>query len=84
MGRSIVYCPICGGPFDDVSTGPCEGDYREDVLPPTHTQVGTKLSSLTFLESGLTHNGLVASFLQSHRQSSFHVIYTLLPICPIV
>ena len=42
MGRSIVYCPICGDPFEDVSNGPSEGEYREDLLSPTQTEVGTK------------------------------------------
>ena len=55
MGRSIVYCPICGGTFEDVYTGPSEGDYREDVLPPTHTEVGIKIHVLTFQASRLTH-----------------------------
>ena len=44
MGRSIVYCPICGGTFEDVSTGPSEGEYREDVLSPIQTKVGTKVT----------------------------------------
>ena len=42
MGREIVYCPICGLTFEDVSTGPSEGWYREDVLPPIQTEVGIK------------------------------------------
>ena len=46
MGASTVYCPLCGGTFNDISTGPSEGEYREDVLPPTHTKVDTNKLTL--------------------------------------
>ena len=39
MGRSIVYCSICGCPFEDISRGSIEGEFDKGTLPPDQTKV---------------------------------------------
>lgn len=40
MGRSVIYCTICGCPFEDpyYSDG-MAGDFDVDILPPEQTKV---------------------------------------------
>lgn len=39
MGRSIVYCSICGCPFEDISCEPIEGEFDEGTLLHDQTKV---------------------------------------------
>ena len=40
MGRSIVYCPICGCPFEDVlENSSSEGAYDSNISPQSQTKV---------------------------------------------
>ena len=62
MGREVVYCAICGGPFEDINTSPgVHGEYDEDVLPKVQTKVRLVLSCKSYCQGkGLTtteHSG---------------------------
>ena len=42
MGRSVVYCAVCGGPFESIySTGDANEEVVNDVLPPSEVEVCT-------------------------------------------
>lgn len=45
MDRSIVYCSVFGGSFEDISAGPAKGEYREGLSTPMQRKVGPKITS---------------------------------------
>ena len=48
MGRSIVYCPICGCPFEDVLENcSSEGAYDSTISSRSHTKVRRDKPALT-------------------------------------
>ena len=47
MGRSIVYCSICGCPFEDISCESIEGEFDEAILLPDQTKA-SRARSLVF------------------------------------
>ena len=49
MRRSIVYCSICGCPFQDISWESIEGEFDDDTLPPDLTEV-SRAQSVVFEE----------------------------------
>lgn len=41
MGRSVVYCGICGGPLENVYNNVhIHAEYDERILPSNMTEVG--------------------------------------------
>lgn len=57
MGRSIVYCSICGCPFEDISCEPIEGEFDKAILLADQTKASCARSTvfdqwLTFLVAG--------------------------------